>query len=128
MKGVMLARAGYKGPEGAGMKAPLEEGSEDPGAWLEFQTDSKSLARTKMGSEGSYAFPCPWRETPLLESPALSEAAGWYVFRYHFAKGRGLTIEFYCSRVFCKLENLQPSGSFKSRYVYRRKGFMKSAG
>ncbi|KAB8337074.1 hypothetical protein FH972_021378 [Carpinus fangiana] len=39
----------------------------------------------------------PWRETPLLESSALSRAAG--------------------CRVLLKLENLQPSGSFKSRGV-----------
>ncbi|KAF2842836.1 tryptophan synthase beta subunit-like PLP-dependent enzyme, partial [Patellaria atrata CBS 101060] len=46
----------------------------------------------------------PWRETPLHESSALSRAAG--------------------CRVFLKLENLQPSGSFKSRgighYMHRR--------
>ncbi|KAK4889565.1 catabolic L-serine/threonine dehydratase [Elasticomyces elasticus] len=39
----------------------------------------------------------PWRETPLIESANLSEAAG--------------------CRIFLKLENLQPSGSFKSRGV-----------
>ncbi|KAF9632364.1 hypothetical protein BFW01_g3226 [Lasiodiplodia theobromae] len=39
----------------------------------------------------------PWRSTPLVESVALSNAAG--------------------CRVFLKLENLQPSGSFKSRGV-----------
>ncbi|KAF2262544.1 tryptophan synthase beta subunit-like PLP-dependent enzyme [Lojkania enalia] len=46
----------------------------------------------------------PWIETPLKESYALSQAAG--------------------CRVFLKLENLQPSGSFKSRgignYILRR--------
>ncbi|KAL6709677.1 catabolic L-serine/threonine dehydratase [Coniothyrium glycines] len=46
----------------------------------------------------------PWVETPLRESFALSEAAG--------------------CRIFLKLENLQPSGSFKSRgignYILRR--------
>ncbi|KAJ4984470.1 serine family amino acid catabolism-related protein [Stagonosporopsis vannaccii] len=46
----------------------------------------------------------PWVETPLRESYALSEAAG--------------------CRIFLKLENLQPSGSFKSRgignYILRR--------
>ncbi|KAL1871819.1 catabolic L-serine/threonine dehydratase [Paecilomyces lecythidis] len=36
----------------------------------------------------------PWIETPLVESSTLSRAVGW---------------------VFLKLENLQPSGSFKSR-------------
>ncbi|KAJ4504499.1 catabolic L-serine/threonine dehydratase [Exophiala dermatitidis] len=39
----------------------------------------------------------PWVETPLHESPTLSRAAG--------------------CRVFLKLENLQPSGSFKSRGI-----------
>ncbi|OJD31674.1 serine family amino acid catabolism-related protein [Diplodia corticola] len=39
----------------------------------------------------------PWRTTPLVESVALSNAAG--------------------CRVFLKLENLQPSGSFKSRGI-----------
>ncbi|GAB7357510.1 hypothetical protein MBLNU459_g0041t1 [Dothideomycetes sp. NU459] len=39
----------------------------------------------------------PWRETPLVESSALSKAAG--------------------CRIFLKLENLQPSGSFKSRGI-----------
>ncbi|KAF2111340.1 tryptophan synthase beta subunit-like PLP-dependent enzyme [Lophiotrema nucula] len=46
----------------------------------------------------------PWIETPLKESYALSQAAG--------------------CRIFLKLENLQPSGSFKSRgignYILRR--------
>ncbi|KAH7132417.1 tryptophan synthase beta subunit-like PLP-dependent enzyme [Dendryphion nanum] len=46
----------------------------------------------------------PWVETPLRESYALSQAAG--------------------CRIFLKLENLQPSGSFKSRgighYIVRR--------
>ncbi|KAF2876418.1 tryptophan synthase beta subunit-like PLP-dependent enzyme [Massariosphaeria phaeospora] len=46
----------------------------------------------------------PWVETPLRESYALSKAAG--------------------CRIFLKLENLQPSGSFKSRgignYLLRR--------
>lgn len=37
----------------------------------------------------------PWRETPLIESTNLSRAAG--------------------CRIFLKLENVQPSGSFKSR-------------
>ncbi|KAI9750561.1 MAG: hypothetical protein M4579_006411 [Chaenotheca gracillima] len=39
----------------------------------------------------------PWRETPLVESTALSRSVG--------------------CKVFLKLENLQPSGSFKSRGV-----------
>ncbi|KAI4246505.1 MAG: hypothetical protein L6R40_001868 [Gallowayella cf. fulva] len=39
----------------------------------------------------------PWIETPLIESSALSKAAG--------------------CRIFLKLENLQPSGSFKSRGI-----------
>ncbi|KAF2133959.1 tryptophan synthase beta subunit-like PLP-dependent enzyme [Dothidotthia symphoricarpi CBS 119687] len=46
----------------------------------------------------------PWVQTPLRESYALSEAAG--------------------CRIFLKLENLQPSGSFKTRgigyYILRR--------
>ncbi|MCJ1397133.1 catabolic L-serine/threonine dehydratase [Xylographa trunciseda] len=41
--------------------------------------------------------PQPWIETPLLESAALSKAAG--------------------CRIFLKYENLQPSGSFKSRGI-----------
>lgn len=40
-------------------------------------------------------FKTPWIETPLIESAALSRAAG--------------------CRIFLKLENVQPSGSFKSR-------------
>ncbi|KAK5089240.1 catabolic L-serine/threonine dehydratase [Exophiala xenobiotica] len=50
---------------------------------------------------GSIAFPTPktkpWIETPLVESSTLSKAAG--------------------CRIFLKLENLQPSGSFKSRGI-----------
>ncbi|KAF9888723.1 hypothetical protein FE257_008298 [Aspergillus nanangensis] len=41
------------------------------------------------------SFKTPWVQTPLVESAALSRAAG--------------------CRVFLKLENVQPSGSFKSR-------------
>ncbi|WEW61304.1 catabolic L-serine/threonine dehydratase [Emydomyces testavorans] len=41
--------------------------------------------------------PKPWIETPLIESASLSRAAG--------------------CRIFLKLENLQPSGSFKSRAI-----------
>ncbi|KAJ5579954.1 Serine dehydratase-like [Penicillium hispanicum] len=41
------------------------------------------------------AFKTPWIETPLVESACLSRAAG--------------------CRIFLKLENVQPSGSFKSR-------------
>ncbi|WVQ83700.1 hypothetical protein IAT38_005844 [Cryptococcus sp. DSM 104549] len=41
--------------------------------------------------------PQPWRETPLIESPTLSKLAG--------------------CRIFLKLDNLQPSGSFKSRGI-----------
>ncbi|SPO06323.1 related to L-serine dehydratase [Cephalotrichum gorgonifer] len=40
----------------------------------------------------------PWISTPLVESAHLSKLAG-------------------CSRIFLKLENLQPSGSFKSRGI-----------
>ncbi|KAL8899497.1 MAG: hypothetical protein Q9192_001544 [Flavoplaca navasiana] len=47
---------------------------------------------------GSASMPSnPWIETPLIESSALSKAAG--------------------CRIFLKLENLQPSGSFKSRGI-----------
>ncbi|WVN89216.1 uncharacterized protein L203_104434 [Cryptococcus depauperatus CBS 7841] len=41
--------------------------------------------------------PQPWRQTPLVESAALSRMAG--------------------CRIFLKLDNLQPSGSFKSRGI-----------
>ncbi|WVQ76179.1 hypothetical protein IAR50_005837 [Cryptococcus sp. DSM 104548] len=41
--------------------------------------------------------PQPWRETPLVESSALSRIAG--------------------CRIYLKLDNLQPSGSFKSRGI-----------
>ncbi|OBT49626.1 hypothetical protein VE04_10082, partial [Pseudogymnoascus sp. 24MN13] len=40
-----------------------------------------------------------WRETPCIESRALSQVAGWY------------------ARIFLKLDHLQPSGSFKSRGI-----------
>lgn len=46
-------------------------------------------------SAGEKQFTTPWVETPLVESAALSRAAG--------------------CRIFLKLENVQPSGSFKSR-------------
>lgn len=54
----------------------------------------------KMGSidisaYGQLQFKTPWIETPLVESACLSRAAG--------------------CRIFLKLENVQPSGSFKSR-------------
>ncbi|WWC64374.1 uncharacterized protein I303_106984 [Kwoniella dejecticola CBS 10117] len=42
-------------------------------------------------------YPCPWIETPLLESVPLSKLAG--------------------CRIFLKMENFQPSGSFKSRGI-----------
>ncbi|ODH45914.1 hypothetical protein GX48_08015 [Paracoccidioides brasiliensis] len=45
----------------------------------------------------------PWRETPLVESEPLSKAAG--------------------CRIFLKLENLQPGGSFKSRLVKQTSAF-----
>lgn len=41
--------------------------------------------------------PCPWRETPLIHSSILSKHAG--------------------CQIYLKLENLQPSGSFKSRGI-----------
>ncbi|MCJ1477923.1 catabolic L-serine/threonine dehydratase [Lambiella insularis] len=50
-----------------------------------------------MGSMPERELPKPWIETPLVESAALSKAAG--------------------CRIFLKLENLQPSGSFKSRGI-----------
>ncbi|MCJ1317463.1 catabolic L-serine/threonine dehydratase [Xylographa vitiligo] len=50
-----------------------------------------------MGSMPERELSQPWIETPLVESAALSKAAG--------------------CRVFLKLENLQPSGSFKSRGI-----------
>ncbi|KAJ6104441.1 Serine dehydratase-like [Penicillium sp. IBT 18751x] len=45
--------------------------------------------------EPKQSFKTPWIETPLVESACLSRAAG--------------------CRIFLKLENVQPSGSFKSR-------------
>ncbi|KAH2766055.1 hypothetical protein KXW10_008280 [Aspergillus fumigatus] len=45
--------------------------------------------------EAKLSFKLPWVETPLVESAGLSRAAG--------------------CRIFLKLENIQPSGSFKSR-------------
>lgn len=64
----------------------------------------------------------PWVKTPLLESTALSRAAGWYGPREP-APATPKTLK-YLSRVLIKYENLQPSGSFKSRgignYLMRR--------
>lgn len=48
-------------------------------------------------SRQSPTFPCPWRETPLIHSTILSKQAG--------------------CQIYLKLENLQPSGSFKSRGI-----------
>lgn len=48
-------------------------------------------------TNGTHTTPLPWRKTPLHESAVLSRAAG--------------------CRIFLKLENLQPSSSFKSRGV-----------
>lgn len=50
---------------------------------------------TPSACDQKQAFKTPWIETPLVESACLSRAAG--------------------CRVFLKLENVQPSGSFKSR-------------
>lgn len=51
-----------------------------------------------MGSaSGAKEFTLPWIQTPLIESSTLSRAAG--------------------CRIFLKLENLQPSASFKSRGI-----------
>ncbi|KAJ5364322.1 L-serine dehydratase [Penicillium cataractarum] len=49
----------------------------------------------------------PWIETPLIESATLSKQAGWL--------GSDILTLFPISRIFLKLELLQPSGSFKSR-------------
>jgi L-serine/L-threonine ammonia-lyase len=57
-------------------------------------------------------FPEPWWKTPLVESAALSKAAGWFVDRGSQSFQSVLNRR---SRVFLKLDNLQPSGSFKSR-------------
>ncbi|CAG8885962.1 unnamed protein product [Penicillium egyptiacum] len=48
--------------------------------------------------ESEHELKKPWIETPLIESAALSKAAG--------------------CRIFLKLESLQPSGSFKSRSLH----------
>jgi L-serine/L-threonine ammonia-lyase len=69
----------------------------------------------------------PWVQTPLRESYALSEAAGWYghtssspvtlhpSMAYHVINFEEKGVLNRRSRIFLKLENLQPSGSFKSR-------------
>lgn len=49
-------------------------------------------------------------ETPLVSSPILSKFAGWY-------SPCQLCRVTHCSKILLKLENLQPSGSFKSRYT-----------
>ncbi|OJK03836.1 hypothetical protein ASPACDRAFT_39455 [Aspergillus aculeatus ATCC 16872] len=54
------------------------------------QTDPTATKNTDLPT-----FKTPWHPTPLIESTTLSRAAG--------------------CRIFLKLENLQPSGSFKSR-------------
>ncbi|KAL8825825.1 MAG: hypothetical protein Q9191_004172 [Dirinaria sp. TL-2023a] len=56
-----------------------------------------STHTTATAAAEAEAYPKPWVETPLIESRALSKAAG--------------------CRIFLKLENLQPSGSFKSRGI-----------
>lgn len=50
-----------------------------------------------MASPKQPTLPCPWRETPLIYSSILSKHAG--------------------CQIYLKLENLQPSGSFKSRGI-----------
>ncbi|KAF1960555.1 serine family amino acid catabolism protein [Byssothecium circinans] len=50
-----------------------------------------------MSPSSPRTFPRPWRETPLIHSTILSKNAG--------------------CQIYLKLENLQPSGSFKSRGV-----------
>ena len=48
-------------------------------------------------SQQQPVLPCPWRETPLIYSSILSKHSG--------------------CQIYLKLENLQPSGSFKSRGI-----------
>ena len=56
--------------------------------------------------------PVPWIKTPLLESDKLSRAAGWYHHLSALERSGKLITH---SRIFLKLENLQPSASFKLR-------------
>ncbi|EED15228.1 L-serine dehydratase, putative [Talaromyces stipitatus ATCC 10500] len=58
---------------------------------------SPETTRIKTTSRTEYKAGKPWIETPLIESAILSKKAG--------------------CRIFLKLENLQPSGSFKSRAI-----------
>ncbi|WRT70421.1 uncharacterized protein IL334_007419 [Kwoniella shivajii] len=51
----------------------------------------------KHNTEAGSSCPCPWIETPLIESVPMSKVAG--------------------CRIFLKMENFQPSGSFKSRGI-----------
>ena len=60
----------------------------------------------------------PWVETPLKESSSLSKAAKWYELSCHAKFKPSNNLLNRRSRVFLKLENLQPSGSFMSRYTH----------
>lgn len=55
----------------------------------------------------------PWIETPLIESKVLSKIAGWYVRTLCTS----IPLLTSLSQIFLKLENLQPSRSFKSRGI-----------
>ncbi|KAL8668754.1 MAG: hypothetical protein Q9168_006632 [Polycauliona sp. 1 TL-2023] len=66
--------------------------------YLPLISFNKMMNILETNNMGSAFMPSnPWVETPLIESSALSRAAG--------------------CRIFLKLENLQPSGSFKSRGI-----------
>ena len=62
----------------------------------------------------------PWIETPLIESRALSIAAGWYSFQSSSSAPLTLVL---ASKVFLKLENLQPSGSVSLPYDVSSEAF-----
>ncbi|KIX00138.1 uncharacterized protein Z518_10275 [Rhinocladiella mackenziei CBS 650.93] len=69
-----------------------------------------------MGSLCEVNIQKPWIETPLHESPTLSRAAGWYKTLATPSDSLRTLTHVY-SRIFLKLENLQPSASFKSRGI-----------
>src|SRR5277367_2190369 len=60
----------------------------------------------------NYASEPLYIETPLVSSPILSKIAGWYSPPTAVASDLWADL----SNIMLKLENLQPSGSFKSRY------------
>ncbi|WVW85941.1 hypothetical protein I302_107979 [Kwoniella bestiolae CBS 10118] len=65
---------------------------------LELNRKAQHLQDHTLKQEAETAgYPCPWIETPLIESAPLSKLAG--------------------CRIFLKMENFQPSGSFKSRGI-----------